>query len=226
MVPKLTDDLTELRQWLSIEQWGLGVNSYDDYTEVSGMYFVKSSDQQISALGPLAEFEIYLKIFDDHPRTPPRLQETGGVIVKKSANHINGNGTICYGPPEFVWASNPNMSLVRFFEEYIYGYFVGYLYFQEYGVWPQGEYEHGNPGVLAAYSELLECKATLRSIRGLLNLLSLKHRRDRWMCTCRSGKKLGVCCRPALNAASKKINRKTAKDLLNAFQNDYCWLNT
>lgn len=136
-------------------------------------------------------------------------------------NHVNPNGTLCYGPPKFVWASNPNMTLIRFFEEYTHSYFVGYLYFREHGIWPQGEYEHGNLGVLTAYSELLKCKQDFHSILGMLKLLSLKFRRDRWSCPCKSDKKLGDCCRPALNSAGKKINREVAKNLLKVFSGDY-----
>lgn len=221
MVPTLIDDLAELKQWLLLEQYELKICSCKGYTEITGTYFVQASDKQVSASGPLARFEVCFKIYNNHPYVTPELRETGGLIKNISGNHLNPNGTLCYGPPKFVWASNPNMTLVRFFKEYIHSYFMGYLYFQEHGNWPQGEYEHGGPGVLTAYSELLKCKQDFHSILGMLKLLSLKFRRDRWPCPCMSGKRLGDCCRPTLNSAGRKINREVAEKLLNVFSSDY-----
>ena len=221
MVPALEDNLARLERWLVMEQGDLALSHSDGFSEVVGIYYVKSPDKHISASGPLASFEINFKIYDKHPYVTPELRETGGLIKNIPGNHVNPNGTLCYGPPKLVWASNPDMTLVRFFEEYIHSYFMGYVYYQEHGNWPQGEYEHGNPGVLSAYSELLECKQDFHSILGMLKMLSLKFRRDRWPCPCRSGEKLGDCCRTALNSAGGRINREVANNLLEVFSCDY-----
>ncbi len=221
MVPALIDDLAGLERWLMMEQCDLMLCLRDGFSEIIGTYHVKSPDKYISAEGPLASFDIQLKIFDHHPHITPELRETGGLISIISDNHTYSNGLLCYGPPKFVWASNPDMTLIRFFEEYIHSYFAGYLYFREHGIWPQGEYEHGGPGVLTAYSELLKCKQDFHSILGMLKLHSLKFRRDRWPCPCRSGKKLCDCCRTTLNSAGSRISREVANNLLEVFSSDY-----
>jgi len=116
------------------------------------------------------------------------------------------------------------MNLVEFFDEYVRSYFLGYLHYDKFDHWPKGEYAHGNEGVIDSVAELLGCKPNLNQIIGLLKLLELKHRRDRWTCPCGSKKRLGNCCRQMLNKASPHISRAQASRLLHAFKSDYHWI--
>ena len=220
MVQNLTEQIAELKSWLSMDQPGLNVSLQDDFYKVYGSYIVKPSSPESAAFGPLGRFDIQVRVFVDHPERLPLINEMSGRITVGGKNHANGDGTLCYGPPALTWAANPDMNLIRFFKEYVRSYFLGYLHYEETGLWPKGEYTHGNEGVLTAFSEILNCAPNLKVINGLLVLLTKKHRRDRLACHCQSGDRLGECCRTQLNIASKTISREKANMLLTALYRD------
>lgn len=222
MAKQLEQDLAELETWLTLEQPHISIKPQNGFTEIAGIYLVKSNNPERAAFGPLARYVISVKVFDNHPKQSPQLRETDGAIVRSNQkrNHVNYDGTLCYGPPSLTWAQNPNMSLVTFFKEYVHSYFLGYLHYETCGEWPKGEYEHGNDGVIDAISEILGCKPNLNIIHGLLYLIPLKHRRDRWHCPCGSKKRLGRCCRKALNKASRLVPRDRAYALSKALASD------
>lgn len=222
MAKLLEQDLAELETWFSMEQPHLVTRKSEGFTEITGTYLVKSKNPERAAFGPLARYEVLIKVYDSHPSSPPVLRETAGDIVKSSRkrNHVNPDGSLCYGPPALTWAQNPNMTLIKFFNEYVRSYFLGYLHYETCGEWPKGEYEHGNEGVVDAVSEILGCKRDLNIIMSLLRLLPLKHRRDRWHCPCGSKKRLGACCREALNKAPQLVPRDQALSLRRALASD------
>lgn len=222
MAKQLEQDLAELETWIAMEQPHLSTQRQNGFIEIAGTYLVKSNNPERAAFGPLARYAISVKVFDNHPKRSPQLRETAGAIVRSNQkrNHVNPDGSLCYGPPSLTWAQNPDMTLVKFFNEYVRSYFLGYLHYETCGEWPKGEYEHGNAGVIDAISEMLGCKPRLNIILGLLYMIPLKHRRDRWHCPCGSKKRLGVCCRKALNKASRLIPRDQALSLRQALASD------
>ena len=158
-------------------------------------------------------FDIKVTVPTDFPKTLPTVYETAGRIPRVADNHINENGSICFGVPEIIAARRSDLTIVIFLSEILHDYFLGYLHFTEFGVWPFGEIKHGYIGVIEELAEILECSPDIRKIRALLFLLSKKHRRDRWDCPCKSKKRLGQCCRAALNRAFRRVSRSEAKDL-------------
>jgi hypothetical protein len=167
-------------------------------------------------LGPLAfeTFNIQMVVPSDFPLSLPKVFETFGRIPRSSDNHINSDGSICYGVPHFIIARRPKLTMAEFVSEVLFDYFLGYLHFQEFGEWPFGEIGHGHEGVTDHLAERLGCESSFNKVAALIVLLSKKHRRDRWVCPCGSRKTLGMCCRKALNHASLRLSKNEALGLL------------
>lgn len=209
----LTIDLDIIDRWLAINQPSLKMGKTDGAVRISGTYAL--CDQAgCSAPQVFETFQIEFVVPDDFPSSLPRVFETAGRIPRLSDNHINDDGSICYGVPSIISAKQSNLTLISFLNEILHDYFLGYLHFLEFGNWPFGEISHGYIGVVEELAEILDCTPDVRKVRALLTLLSKKHRRDRWPCPCGSLKKLGNCCRPALNKASTKMNRSEARKLI------------
>jgi len=200
----------DLDRWLAIHQPRLNL-SVDEagLKQISGFFDLTHTE---GGNPPLVyeSFEIEFVFQKDFPAVLPTVFETGDRIERKSENHINGDGSICYGVPIVIAARRPDLTLDEFISEILHDYFLGYLHFIETGGWPFGEVGHGYAGAIEYLAELLGCEAKPNKVKALLSLLSLKHRRDRWSCPCGSKKRLGDCCREALNRASLKITRYEA----------------
>jgi len=209
----LTYDLDKIDRWLALNQPGLKINIIDDAVIVDGTYALCD---QTGINGPqiFETFEIEFVVPDDFPQSLPRVYETAERIPRLSDNHINDDGSICFGVPSIISAKRPNLTLIPFVDEILHDYFLGYLHFLEFGEWPFGEISHGYMGVVEELAEILDCKPDARKVKALVSLLSKKHRRDRWPCPCGSPKKLGKCCRPALNKASTRMSRSEARLLI------------
>lgn len=207
------DQQDTLDRWLAINQSALRLDLVDGDIVISGSYLlsheISSGHQQ-----NYEAFDIKITVPADFPKTLPTVYETAGRIPRDADNHINENGSICFGVPEIIAARRPDLTIVSFLSEILHDYFLGYLHFAEFGVWPFGEIKHGYIGVIEELAGILECSPDILKIRALLYLLSKKHRRDRWDCPCKSKKRLGECCRGALNRASRSVSRGEAKDLL------------
>ncbi|MGB6229083.1 MAG: hypothetical protein WBF53_03025 [Litorimonas sp.] len=204
------DDRHRLDRWLAIHQPRLRLSTDETgRASISGVFDLVTMESG-NPPTTYASFEIDFIIPDDFPSSLPKVFETGGQIERKPEHHINGDGSICYGVPVIIAARRPDMSVDTFISEILHDYFLGYLCYQERGTWPFGEVGHGYTGALEYLAELLDCDARPNKVRALLALLSLKHRRDRWHCPCGSGKRLGQCCRSALNRASRRLTRREA----------------
>lgn len=208
-----TIDLDTIDRWLAINQPSLKMSMTGGALIINGTYALCD---QAGCSGPqvFEVFQIDFVVPDDFPSSLPRVFETAGRIPRLSNNHINDDGSICYGVPSIISAKQPNLTLISFLNEILHDYFLGYLHFLEFGKWPFGEISHGYIGVVEELADILDCTPDVRKVRALLKLLSKKHRRDRWPCPCGSSKKLGNCCRPALNKASTKMKRSEARKLI------------
>lgn len=204
--------LDKLDRWLATNQPELHVEAHEGQCRVFGQYQLEENEE--SNLTTFASFDIEMIFPVKFPVRLPVVYETDKQIERLSENHINFDGSICYGVPEIISALRPNLTIAEFFEEILFDYFLGYLHFKETGQWPYGELSHGIKGIYQGFSDILGCENSPKIIYGLLYLLTHKHRRDRWACPCKSGKRLRDCCRPALNVAGRRVKRQDAKRLL------------
>ena len=209
----LAYDFDNIDRWLAIHQPALKIKNVGGKIVIDGTYELC---YQSGIIGPQVfdSFQIEFVIPDNFPHFLPRVFETAKRIPRHSDNHINDDGSICFGVPSIISAKQPHLTVALFLDEILYDYFLGYLYFLTYQKWPFGEISHGYIGITEELAEILGCEPDVRKINALISLLAKKHRRDRWPCPCGSLKKLGNCCRPALNRASTKMSRSEAKKLI------------
>jgi len=206
-------DRNNLDRWLAIHQPRLRLSTdAAGCVSVSGQFDLVHLEEG-GAPVVYETFEIDFTYPNNYPESLPTVFENGGRIKRESDNHINCNGSICYGVPAIIAARRPDLKPSAFISEILHDYFLGYLHFLEFGFWPFGEVGHGYAGAIDYMAELLKCAAKPNKVKALLFLLQLKHRRDRWGCSCGSGKRLGRCCRQALNRAALHITRREAARL-------------
>lgn len=129
--------------------------------------------------------------FPDGPLKPPRIEEIGGRIPRHIDRHVFANGAICTEVPELTLLRG-RYSLVSYLDGPVRNYFLGQILVELGQKWPFGEWDHGKPGLLQAYGEVLGVTDE-QQIRGFLHCLGHKKVKGHWNCPCRSGKRIRDC---------------------------------
>lgn len=130
----------------------------------------------------------------DFPKSMPDVYETGRKIPRDGNHHVNGDCTLCLGSPlRLRWKLNNKPTLVGFAEECLVPYLYSISHKLNHGTFPFGELDHGEPGVIADYMELLHVP-TEKKVRDALYLLGKKKRyANKLPCPCGCGIRLGAC---------------------------------
>jgi hypothetical protein len=150
-----------------------------------------------SSAGTIADgFDLKIVLPRRFPLELPSVTETGGRIPKKADHHVNEtDGTLCLGSP---------LSLLKLLagEPTLPGFagrcLIPYLYAVSHklahgGKFLFGELDHGEPGMIADYLELLGLH-TLRQVREAIRLLGMKKRlANKQQCPCGCSLRVGSC---------------------------------
>lgn len=149
------------------------------------------------AVGTIQDsFELEIDVPKSFPAELPTVTETGGRIPRLPGFHVNRNdGTLCLGSPvrlRLLFSTNP--TLTGFAENCIVPYLFGMSHSLRTGApLPFDELDHGAPGALADYQELLHLESPEQALSAL-RLLGLKKRMaNKRPCPCGCGKRLGRC---------------------------------
>lgn len=199
-------------------QPGLSCSLIGSDVVLEGTFNVPSNNPKIAASGPLASYEICLRIPSGYPLQEPKLYETGGKIPREYVNHVNYDGSCCFGVWHVILVKKLDMTVADLLNGPIRSYFYGQFHLESRGFWPFGELDHGFKGVVQAYASLLNCPENPRVISSLLTLLGRKWKRDRHPCPCNSGARLRDCCRAHLDAVPIRIHYKTAQPMAQRFK--------
>ena len=218
MEPVVSDHLDgllkEARRAVGFHQPRLRCRVVDDQVEISGTYLLVARRPELAAAGPLATYDIRIKIPEGFPRAEPLVFELAGAFPQDPDHHVNSDGSCCFGVWELLRVQKPRMTIHDFIGGPVRSFFVSQHYKATTGRWPFGELSHGNAGLIEAYAELLGCQPDRRTVEGLLRVLSSKWKRDRRPCACRSGKRLGDCCRVRLQQMQRPMHYRDARLLL------------
>lgn len=152
--------------------------------------------QPIGMLEVTDEFELLILVPNAFPRDIPRVKETGRRIPNDSKYHVNQHdSTLCLGSPMRLLCNlSRNPTLVGFAETCI----VPYLYAMSRNLnegipFVFGELQHGTPGELNDYADLLGLKNPDQA-RKAVKLLGMKQRcANKHPCPCGCGRRLGCC---------------------------------
>jgi hypothetical protein len=152
-------------------------------------------------------FEIEIRVPTDFPRSVPRVRETGARI-DRSFHHFQ-DGSLCLGSPlRLQLTVSRHRTLTGFVEKCVVPYLVGFIVHKKTGGMPFGELEHGGPGLVHDYREILGMPTGAACLE-CLRLLSLKKRvANKRVCPCGKAR-LGRCHNRRLNRLRQLASRAT-----------------
>jgi hypothetical protein len=163
--------LSEVKCSLAFDQPKLTAEIAGGKVVVEGDYLVVSEDQSVGVGGPLTEYAICIEFSPEYPRKEPKVFETGGCIPHENKYHINHDGVCCINVWEAWCVTSEDVSIQAYFSGPFKNFFLSQYVFAQTDHWPFGDYEHGRPGLIQAFSEVLGCRKNEDDIRLLLRLL-------------------------------------------------------
>ena len=142
-------------------------------------------------------FDIAIKIPPNYPKSPPCVYETKGKLA--GFDHLFQDGKLCLGAPVEVRAKfSRRARLLNFIEDMVIPFLFSFSYKKRYGEMPFGELAHGMKGILDYYTEFFGTSKE-RAIL-LLECLAYGKAPPLEHCPCGSGRRLGKCHGPRLDA--------------------------
>jgi len=142
----------------------------------------------------------------------PVVREIGGRIPQSEDRHVSHDGTACIALPDAFWFQYPKgLSLKEFLDGPMRGYFAVQSLISR-GVsdaWEQGEWDHGEAGVLRFYQERFGNESPFVILR-FLRLVATKAVRGHAPCPCGSGLRLRKCHGPVILDLRSRIPRCVA----------------
>lgn len=150
--------------------------------------------------------------FPDGTFKLPQIEEIGGRIPRHIDRHVFGNGAICTEVPELTLLRG-RYSLASYLDGPVRNYFLGQILVEQGQKWPFGEWDHGRPGLLQAYGEILGVTDGAQ-IRGFLDCLRHKKVKGHWNCPCGSGKRIRDCHVTKLRQLQDVVSPSIARQAL------------
>lgn len=83
-------------------------------------------------------------------------------------------------------------SLSEWLDEYVEKYFLSYIYYQRYGVFPFGEHTHGVEGLYEFLQERWKTQS-IQEAKNIFEFVCTREYRGHFECPCGSGKKIRNC---------------------------------
>lgn len=178
----------------------------------------------IIGVTPEVGYSVDLWLPEDFPGTEPALFCDPAEIPWLVDRHVfeqNGKACLCARSEtrlHWPWGSD----LRSFLEALVVPWLTCQFYYDTHGCWPPtGERSHGKPGIIEAYTEILEPVGEVNEsvIRQFMLLLARKNvPRGHELCPCGSGLKLRNCHREFFfNLRSRIDPRHVRLDLREAF---------
>ena len=134
------------------------------------------------------DFNIQIRIFNDDL---PQVWEISNKI-RKGYPHLYGDRRLCLATDLEQRLYLEKHTILDWIKEYVEKYFVSYIYYKRYGVFPFGEHSHGEKGIY----EFLKCKYkmdNLKETKSIYEYVCTKKYRGHLDCPCGSGKKIRNC---------------------------------
>jgi len=156
-------------------------------------------------------FEVSVLLPKAFPRELPVVREVYGRIPWNADRHVEPDGKACVIFPDDRWRCFPEGSTVLdYLRGPVHNYFLSQSYWEEYGEWPLGEWDHGELGILEYYRWLVGIDDNLTACRFLHILGKMKLKRH-WECPCGSGVKIVDCCGAKIVDLRSKILPSAAR---------------
>lgn len=115
--------------------------------------FAYCFDIKIKIIEDDIKFADWVKICipNDYPQTIPIVFDIGEVIPRNEDYHTDENGELCLDHPINLYEFfSKDKNLLAFIEKFVVSFYYGFHYRQKYGIYPFGEYSHGEKGTIEA----------------------------------------------------------------------------
>lgn len=163
----------------------------------------------------LETFRIKILFPPEYPNSKlPLVQEIGNKVPRIKDRHVYPDGTFCLTTPlnEFV-ICRKGITFLRFLNEILRPFLATQIAISEgwLNEFPQGEYSHGEKGILESYIDFLDLSNIRLLISGLEMSLTKIERNCR--CFCQSGLKLKRCHLQQINILRNMGKKRVTSDL-------------
>ena len=140
----------------------------------------------------------------------PKLFELGNKIPKKLTRHIyTQDNSCCITVPEMqAILLNQGLTLLDFIEKHAIPYFANQLYYEENGVYANGEYSHGSKGIIEFYQDILKTKDKILILKIIKHIFDGNLPSTKQNCLCKKGKKFRDCHQKAVLLLSNISKQK------------------
>jgi hypothetical protein len=209
-------DLGEIMYNLE-DQVKSAINSYPElkYKKISNGYLIYGNLKFRAKYEKLkmyeGNFEIEIEIDNKFPKVIPKIRETGNKV--SDIFHKSYNGLLCLGvDTEIKLKLKCNPSIVNYIEKIVIPYFYSFLFWQDNGKVPYGEFSHGPEGVKEFFNDYLNLYSLKRILKLLAYSNAKKSIKGNNECPCGSGKKIRNC-------HQKQLNELNTIDIKNDFKN-------
>lgn len=182
--------------------------------QVAGTFVLKHDAEVFDTYG------VSIHVFDGFPEDEPHVYETSGRIPRKEHRHINErNGSACVGVWEEWLARSSDVSFGAYLSGPVWDFFTSQTIFEATGKWPWGERQHGLPGVVEAYADVLGIEPRQEMVLRYLHILDAMRIEGHRACPCGSGANVWRCHREQLNDLRARIPRRLIRKMLARIRN-------
>jgi hypothetical protein len=185
----------------------------------NGTLLIRGQFPIVSEGEVLDRFQIEIEVPRDFPDAVPILRETGERVPPVPDRHVNSNGEACpLVPEEWMILPKEQRTIIHFLQGPVRNFFL-FQSFADRGLeWLAGQRDHGRPGLLQAYGEMLGVSDSA-AIPKYLDYLGRKEIKGHWDCPCGGGKRLRDCHRDQIRGLQHRIPRWVAKSAFDRLRN-------
>lgn len=134
------------------------------------------------------DFEIKIKLFNEDL---PKVWELSNK-VRNNYQHLYEDRRLCLATDIEQRLYLKKHTVIEWIKEYVEKYFVSYIYYKKYGVYPFGEHSHGEKGTYE-FIKMHYKMDNLNDAKSIYEYICTKKYRGHLDCPCGSGKKLRNC---------------------------------
>jgi hypothetical protein len=141
------------------------------------------------------EYRLRIAVPRNFPKSLPLVTETGGKIPRIEGFHVNSDNTLCLGSPlRLLLSTSRAPTLLGFAEKCLIPHLFAISHkLRHGGPLPFGELNHGLPGILDDYIDLLKLREPQQAFRAIQILGMKKRHANKLPCPCGCNRRLGKC---------------------------------
>lgn len=134
------------------------------------------------------DFEVKIQLFGN---SLPKVWELSNKI-KKNYSHLYEDRRLCLATDLEQELYLKKHNLIEWIEEFVGKYFISYVYYKRYGVFPFGEHSHGDVGTYEFIQKYFKMDSIIVA-KNIYNYVCTKQYRGHLDCPCGSKRSIRNC---------------------------------